>query len=287
MKTELYIQNLVKMCREYSGESWVQGAGGNVSVKDGLSIIIKKSGLCFKDITDENGFVSLGLTREHLLSILQKENDLNQAQVKFDQAINKTQKEKNGKPSLELSFHLLGGKYVLHVHPTLVNILGCSKEGQEILLKIEKNDPELLCIPYVKPGLVLTKKIYQMLKQRKMEKLPLVTVLFNHGVIVTGASLKEVKESLGKFLSRIQNEVKEFFLGKLPSANIPQGFLYPDAVVYCWDKSKIVQEVWDNHLCVYNFILQRKWTPLFLSKAKVSELLNWEAEKYRQKMVKF
>ena len=50
-----YIQKTIELHNHFGNdENYVQAAGGNISIKDGDIIHIKKSGLSFKDIKDKN-----------------------------------------------------------------------------------------------------------------------------------------------------------------------------------------------------------------------------------------
>lgn len=54
-----------------------------------------------------------------------------------------------GRASIETFLHAVTGKYTLHSHPTLVNILVSRKDGMEELRNLF---PEAVLVSYRKPG---------------------------------------------------------------------------------------------------------------------------------------
>lgn len=64
----------------------------------------------------------------------------------------------HGRASIETFLHAVTGKYMLHSHPTLVNILTARKDGREIL---EELFPDAVYVPYRKPGAALAETYYK------------------------------------------------------------------------------------------------------------------------------
>ena len=195
-----YIKKTIELHNHFGkNDNYVQAAGGNISIKDGDIIHIKKSGLHFKDIKDKNDVISLNISKkdinQEVLSIKNKKNLENRYNKFIDQ-----KNSGEGRPSIELSFHVFGDKYTLHLHPTLINIFTCTKEGQKIIKKMCEDNDDMSYVDYYKPGIILTDEI---LKERSA--LNDITFLFNHGIIVTGPSEDAIKE---RYKSVVANDTK-------------------------------------------------------------------------------
>ena len=355
-----YIQKTIELHNHFGkNDNYVQAAGGNISIKDGDIIHIKKSGLSFKDIKDKNDIISLNISKEEMiqevLSIKNKQNLENQ----YNEFINQKNPYKE-RPSIELSFHIFGDKYTLHLHPTLINIFTCTEEGQEIIKKICEENDNMSYVDYYKPGIILTDAILQ-----ERSTLNDITFLFNHGIIITGPSEKSIKDrykSVEEILKReiIYEEHKhegpffdisatdEYILedgdgtpqydflinddfidtvnrykggkdllkrhtqARGTSADNYMLHLYPDSAIYNaffrdqgddehfghgWSgwwimftlnkKDATFQtELFFNKMKIIHFAKLNGFTPCYLDEESVDELVNWDAEKYRQDLLK-
>ena len=139
----------------------VQGAGGNISIKNGDTILIKASGFTMANTTDGDGYVLC---------------DLHALRKKFEQKdihMESTVLHGRGKPSMETFFHLLPANYIVHIHPTSMLNLLCRDD----LRTITDIFPDALCIPYVEPGFELAEVIHKVYDGQRL------IFLQNHGVI--------------------------------------------------------------------------------------------------------
>lgn len=161
-----------------SNNLFVQGAGGNISYKEGHSIWVKASGYCLKDALNEDIFINLDIPK--ILDNLQKNID------DFSDAIlERTLK----KPSIETAFHvLLPHSIVVHYHPIDVLAYAILLNGQSLLNDILKNI-NWEWVEYVKPGVELSVSINKKYMNNPGTQ---VFVLENHGVILVGNSLDEI-----------------------------------------------------------------------------------------------
>tara|TARA_B100000795_G_C22770142_1_gene427507 strand:- start:428 stop:1459 length:1032 start_codon:yes stop_codon:yes gene_type:complete len=150
---------------------WVQGAGGNTSYKNDKNLWVKASGYWLSDATKKNIFSQLD--RKILIELIdQGIEDLQPAQI-----INENQKKL--RPSIETSMHaLMHHSFVAHVHSTNVISYATLVNGKE-LLQEKLGDINWLFVPYVRPGLPLTK----LLKSLNASSFD-VLILENHGVVV-------------------------------------------------------------------------------------------------------
>ena len=146
----LNVKTLVKYCHLIGNRvDYVQGAGGNISLKDDNGIMaIKASGTQLDHVSHSNGiaYVSYENYAKQLLSC-QKESDynlLNQQQTRSDLATERA--------SMEVGFHAVLDTAVIHTHNVYANILLCSHEGSNI---IKAEFPTATVLDYVTPGLEL------------------------------------------------------------------------------------------------------------------------------------
>lgn len=199
-------KHLAELSARYGAHTdWVQAAGGNTSVKRDGFVLIKKSGIRLHEVTKDEGYLPVPVTKEEVLNLCEdKTNDIETYYSRFIES--KTEKG-GAKPSIELSFHALGKKYVVHTHATLVNVFTCSEEGQAW---VRNHLPGVALVPYVKPGIKLTRKIAEL-----YGTLPDVTLLCSHGLIVSADTAEDIDlltEQLWKALE------KEVVLEPLPEA---------------------------------------------------------------------
>ena len=175
-----YIEKTIKLHNHFGkNDNYVQGAGGNISIKENDIIHIKKSGKHFRDIKDENDIISCNISKKDIRGVLEIYNKQNLENV-YNALIEEKISGKD-RPSIELSFHVFGDKYTLHLHPTIINIFTCTEQGQEIIKKLCEDNENMSYVDYCKPGIILTDKIME-----EQSMLNEITFLFNHGIIITG-----------------------------------------------------------------------------------------------------
>lgn len=181
---ELFIDT----CRSLGSRAdYFQGGGGNVSLKVSESLMkIKASGFRISDITADQSLATVSYPS--IKAFFENERDLKdhatlieanrmvvEANTKHDSA--------NLRPSMEVGFHSLLGKCVIHSHSVYANILNCSKEGRGIILDLF---PQALIIPYVLPGAPLTASIKDALRMDNS-----IIFLINHGLVISADSVEE------------------------------------------------------------------------------------------------
>jgi len=158
---------------------WVQGAGGNTSVKDNGVLWIKASGLWLTDAQKSNIFTPLKQI-EVLDKISKDQEDLSSARIvnsKYD----------NLRPSIETTLHsLMPHKFVIHVHSVNVLAHAILTHGKKIIEKKLKG-VNWLWVPYVRPGLPLS----QSLKKLDASRYD-VLILANHGIVIGASTKSEV-----------------------------------------------------------------------------------------------
>ncbi len=209
MKSEL--DKLIEISNFYGkNKDYVIAGGGNASFKDEKTIWIKASGQALADIKIE-GLVAL--SREILQQIALKKYSEDsvekEEQVKRDLYKAILEPEKNMRPSVETSLHeIIRYKFVVHVHPTLINGLLCSKNARKMTLQLFGE--KVLFVPYTNPGYTLYKKLESEISQYriKYETDPQIIFLENHGVFVSAETTEEIRNLYSGIMSTIETAIK-------------------------------------------------------------------------------
>jgi len=178
---------------------WVQGAGGNTSVKENGVLWVKASGYWLSDAQNNNIFTPLD--RQAVLDkIEQGIEDLNSART--------LEKQYHSlRPSIETTMHaLMQHRFVAHVHSVNVISFAVLKDSKKILN--EKLDGiNWLWVPYVRPGLPLTKILYS-LNVSDFD----VIILANHGVVVGGDTKEKVLDIFERVETRLFRSIRRGFI---------------------------------------------------------------------------
>lgn len=253
----------IKSC-SYIGEKLdlCQSKGGNLSVKiDQNLMIIKSSGIELKNVYKNKGYSIVNYKKvvENVFSI------------KDDPSLNYiiSKNYEGKKPSMEVGFHLLLKKYIIHCHPIYLTGLLCLHESRKLLEKIFL-DLEYEYIEYKNPGHCLFEEI------KKTELNKDIYFLENHGLIISSDNI-----DLAVFMVDFLNtKTKEYF--GLPDFNLDYAKLettkyhvFPDSIVLDDLETRAAQ----------NYILEnmsKVGSLRYLIQDDVSYIENMEAEKYRK-----
>ncbi|MEL6921495.1 MAG: class II aldolase/adducin family protein [Pseudomonadota bacterium] len=290
----------------------VQGPGGNTSIKIGPILWIKASGTELADAMDKPIFVAV----DHEIALAEAKgagDGTCQAAIVDPQL--------GLRPSIETTFHaLIPWPVVAHTHSVAALVHAISPQG--ITAAKEKLDGlPFAVVPYRKPGRPLTEAIAQLLTPETQ-----VFILSNHGLIVAGDTMADVKALMDEVEHRLAMSV--LLNSNRPDAPAPAGFVwssgsvlaqdgrletlattgsyYPDHVVFLGPAlpTRPVEGA-PAHLvsghglavrhdstpaqkamatCIADVLtrLPKDWTPTPIGSSAEAELLNWDAEKYRQ-----
>lgn len=173
------LDTFVSLSRFFGAFShFTQGAGGNISVKVEESIFIKSSGVFLNEVSPTHGYVECDLFQLH--------------QKKYT-CVEETIKSGSGKPSMELGFHLLPTKFVVHFHPSFLLPLLCKPMSsiEEVVVKYNMHS---MIVPYRQPGPELSDYIIYHYTNQK------IIFLQNHGVILLGNTIDEIFKQLDSVL---------------------------------------------------------------------------------------
>jgi rhamnose utilization protein RhaD (predicted bifunctional aldolase and dehydrogenase)/NAD(P)-dependent dehydrogenase (short-subunit alcohol dehydrogenase family) len=204
MKKE--IKELTEISRHYgSNKEYVIAGGGNTSFKDDTTIWIKASGYPLAELNEE-GLVALERKKLQLISSGKYSDDptIREEQVKNDLFNSISDPLKNRRPSVETSLHeLIQYRFVVHLHPTLINGLLCSRNAKHIIQKLFGNS--VLFIPYTDPGYILFKKLESeiLIFREKHSHDPKIILLENHGSFVSADTTDEIREIYNEIIAKI------------------------------------------------------------------------------------
>ena len=204
------ILELVEISRFYgSKKEYAIAGGGNTSYKDNGRLWIKASGTGLATI-DESGFVVMD--REKLAAMTRKEYGKDpgerERQVKADLYASRVDPDTGLRPSVETNLHdIIAYTFVIHLHPTLVNALMCSRDSRKIAADLF---PEALYIAYTDPGYILFRKVYsEILEYRKKKNAdPQIIFLENHGVFVSANTTSEITDIYSGIIAALKKRVE-------------------------------------------------------------------------------
>jgi rhamnose utilization protein RhaD (predicted bifunctional aldolase and dehydrogenase) len=204
------IEELVAVSRFYgSNPDYVIAGGGNTSFKDEKHLYIKGSGTSLAKI-EPAGFVKM--ERERLARIWEKdypgEADKREAAVLADMMAARASGEEQKRPSVETLLHdILPFTFVVHTHPSLVNGLTCSMNGEAATAQLFAG--EALWIPSVNPGYILSLKVKEAMEEFKVRtgKAPVIIFLQNHGVFAGADTIEEIKAIYQRIMDTLEAKI--------------------------------------------------------------------------------
>jgi len=176
--------------------------GGNTSVKsivDGEEILfVKGSGWDLFSIKVE-GFAPVKMKTLLDMAKLESLSDTDMVNGQKVAMIDKSAPN----PSVEAILHaLIPFKFVDHTHADAVVTISNSKNGEEYIKKVY---PDFLIVPYVMPGFLLARTIYEMTKDFDWSKCKGI-ILHNHGIFTFD---DDAKKSYDKMIKAV-NQAEEF-----------------------------------------------------------------------------
>ncbi len=175
------LADLAAMGRALGGLRWVQGPGGNCSVKVGGELWVKASGTRFAEVAGPTGHakVARALARRALDG---------------DDAADRELFARSPRPSLETYFHALGGRVVAHTHALGALLYACSTAP--FAREVDQLLPGALAIPYVRPGRGVAVAVREALGEARDER---VCVLRSHGIVAYAESAARAIELTQQF----------------------------------------------------------------------------------------
>ena len=179
--------------------------GGNTSVKTKMDsedvLLVKGSGWDLVSIEAE-GFSPVYL--DTLLDMAKLDQLSDSDMVSQQKAAMLDDKAPN--PSVEAILHaLIPYKFVDHTHADAIVTISNSETGKTTIRNLF---PNFLVVPYVMPGFVLAKKIYEMTKDIDWDSLDGI-ILHNHGIFTFDDSAKNSYDKMINAVSRAEEFLDE------------------------------------------------------------------------------
>lgn len=157
----------------------VQGAGGNVSWKDGNLLWVKASGKWLVEAESREIFVSVNLA--HLQDAVAKRDFFVEPEVKSNSGL---------RPSIETLLHaVMPHKVVAHLHAVEILTHLVKTDARQKIKLLVGNSVKWVYINYFKPGAELARAVSDELNNGADAD---VVFMGNHGVVIGGASVDEV-----------------------------------------------------------------------------------------------
>ena len=210
------LEDLIKISQKYGADSrYVIAGGGNTSYKNAEKLWVKASGHALATIT-EDGFAVLDRALLNPMGEKTYSTDAAQREEQVKNDLASACLTRDRRPSVETSLHnCMGFSFVVHLHPTIVNGLMCSKNAGAVCKELF---PEALYIEYTDPGYTLFKKVYDRISAYKATNghEPQVIFLQNHGIFVGADTTAEIEAIYDGVLGKLEAMVKPLPEGEAP-----------------------------------------------------------------------
>lgn len=172
---------------------FVQGGGGNTSVKlDDELMAIKASGYRLGQVKTDDGYAVIdygnvkswyyGTDPATLEDVEGSGSSVTKENIRTPEGMDFK------RPSVEVGFHSILKKFVLHTHPVFANFVTCSDCGTDLVDEaLAGMDYSYAMIPAINPGAGLTFAFRDALAEveKKTGKKPQILFMMNHGLVAT------------------------------------------------------------------------------------------------------
>jgi NAD(P)-dependent dehydrogenase (short-subunit alcohol dehydrogenase family)/rhamnose utilization protein RhaD (predicted bifunctional aldolase and dehydrogenase) len=187
-------EELIAVANHFGADpEYSRAGGGNASVKADGILRIKPSGVPLATLTAED---LVSLRNDVLLECLASDDPAEGDPVQAAAAKAIVQAPGGRRASVEILFHaLIPDALVLHTHPLVANALTCNADAEALAARLLGDDA--VFVPYTDPGVPLARKVAEVrdaYTARTGRPAPGITLLGNHGIIVSGNSAAEVTE---------------------------------------------------------------------------------------------
>lgn len=258
------MQDFIKISK-YAGmrSDLAQAGGGNTSVKlDEHIMLVKSSGCQLADLSEQTGYSKVDYRK--ITDYFQEHVGTHSEDVLTEELGKRLLAEaqiEGGRASIETFLHAVTGKYTLHSHPTLVNILTAREGGMDTLRSLF---PQAVFVPYRKPGAALAETYYKLYREQQAQGADgSIIFLANHGLVVSAddgdaviARTEAVLQKIAAYLGIDDSAYRE--ATKLWNT-IQQIDLLSDNIVYVSENRYLSREyageplaeqgLWDHAFC--------------------------------------
>lgn len=187
------LEALALMSNRYGADSrYVLAGGGNTSYKSSDRLWVKGSGTALATIRPEDFVVLERAALDKMWNAQYPEDEAKREAAVLADMMNARIEGENRRPSVETLLHnLFPQNYILHVHPTIVNGITCSKEAEKAMLRLF---PDAVWVDACKPGYILALECKRMMEDYKARTGKDVQILFlqNHGIFFAADTTQEV-----------------------------------------------------------------------------------------------
>ncbi|MDP7741301.1 MAG: SDR family NAD(P)-dependent oxidoreductase [Lentisphaeria bacterium] len=193
------------------GVEFVIAGGGNTSYKNDERVWVKASGASLATVSPE-GFVELDRAALAETFLQEFGDDPTAREAQYKDALNAARicPELGQRGSVEsLMHHAIPGRYVVHTHSTQMNKLTCSEAGEDMARQLYGED-NIIWIPFVDPGYILSKVIHKALgeyTQATGRDKPRAILLQNHGIIVMADEPDQIREDTDWLLTCLADHI--------------------------------------------------------------------------------
>ena len=191
-------------------DALVLHGGGNTSVKSTIKdffgrdvevLLVKGSGWDLKTI-EKPGFAPLRLEETKLMAARESLSD--EDMVKELRGILLDQSAPS--PSVEAILHaIMSPKYVDHTHSDSVVTLTNNPQCDQIMAELY---PDCLILPYVMPGFILAKQVFDALKDKNINDYKGI-ILLHHGVFTYSDDAKVAYENMIELVNRAEEYIEK------------------------------------------------------------------------------
>ncbi|MCB0912445.1 MAG: SDR family NAD(P)-dependent oxidoreductase [Propionibacteriaceae bacterium] len=197
------IEELVQVANAFGADpEYSRAGGGNASVKVDGVLRIKPSGVPLATLAAAD---LVGLRNDVLLDALHSDEPVEGDPVQAAAAKALVDAPGGRRPSVEILFHaLIPDALVLHTHPLVANALTCNTDAAALTERLFGD--EAVFVPYTDPGVPLARKVGEVrdaYTARTGRPAPGITLLGNHGIIVSGNSAAELTERAERLTATI------------------------------------------------------------------------------------
>lgn len=193
MRTDATAQ-LIQLANHFGADpEFARAGGGNASVKRDGILFIKPSGTTLATLRAED---LIPLRLEPLMEALVTDEPETGDPVMAAAERARVGDPGGRRPSVEILFHaLIPDPLVLHLHPLVANAVTCNEHGRSLTEQLLGD--EAVWVDYIDPGVPLARGVAaarSAFQTRSGKPAPGITMLGNHGIIVSGHTFDEVAE---------------------------------------------------------------------------------------------
>lgn len=205
--TQTLPQQLITLANHFGADpEYVRAGGGNASVKMDGVLHIKPSGTTLADLRAED---LIPLRLGPLLDALTSDEPVSGDPVMAAATKARVGGDDGRRPSVEILFHaLIPDPLVLHLHPLVANAVTCNEHGRELMERLL--GAQAIWVDYIDPGVPLARGIAAArmeFESRTQTAPPAITMMGNHGIIVSGDTREEVAERTTWLTSIIRDAI--------------------------------------------------------------------------------